>query len=279
MAKGPGGIDPMLLWGAVGAVGVAVFATQNKQARVAVAAGVRSIMDQANRLIFAAQLPAYARNYASLILRVADEQGVDPFLLFGIGDRETLWGSSSAYKQQTGDWTPRCRTNAFVRDNAALYKVVGTCDPANTKVMPADGLGWGRGIAQIDWEMQRPWCQTNNWRDDYTNLSHGAKLLKGHLAYFAESATGKTVTINESWGKRLKTEPGVYVDPRPMWGTDLNSAALSAYNAGRGTVLYSVAAGRPADYLTTGADYAVDTIRRAEVLASNYEKAGGTGTA
>jgi len=267
----------LLIGGAV-AIVLAFVLDKRKELQVAIAAGVRTIMDTADKLIFKAQLPSYARPYGDLILQVATEQNIDPFVLFGFLDRETLVGTAKAYVNKTGDATPRCRSQAQVNKYPSLYRVVGSCADGTLSVMPSDGLGWGRGIAQIDWEQQYPWAQTHNWQDDYTNMTQGAKLFKRNLDYFAATPNSEPVVINAVYGAKLNTGPGDYVDPRPMWGEDLTAAALAAYNSGIGQTLLCVAAGRPADYLTTGADYAQDALRRATALAANYEANGGHGT-
>lgn len=274
MAERKSLVVPLLIGGGV-LIALTTAVAKQREIRLFIAAGFRKIMDEANKLIFKAQLPDRAKPYGDLILRVAAEQNVDPFVLFALGDRETNWGATSAYKQQTGDWTPRCRTAAQIAKYPGLYRVVGSC-AGGSSVMPGDGLGWGRGIAQIDWEQGYPWCQNNDWRDDYKNLTRGAQILKTNLDYFAKTPNSSPVVINDYYAEKLQTEPGEYVDPRPMWGEDLVAAALSAYNSGIGQTLLCVAAGRPADYLTTGKDYAQDTMGRATTLAVKFDTAGGT---
>ena len=45
--------------------------------------------------ILTSALPVYARPFVDVILKVSSEQGLDPSLVFALGDQESQWGSSS----------------------------------------------------------------------------------------------------------------------------------------------------------------------------------------
>lgn len=262
--------------------GLAVGGGLTAWAVLAVAKRAAVTLTPSQQAAFKSALPAYAQPYAEVILRVAEEQGVDPFTLFALGDRESLWGTSSAYKQQTGDWAARMRPAAKAAD-ARVYRIIDAKPDAsgNVKVMPADGLGWGRGLMQIDWEMQFPWVSTHDWRDAYANVSYGATYLTQLLKLFAGTgaigtiASGGKVTVSPTYAGWMKKSPGTYKDPRPLTGRDLQAAAIAAYNTGPGNVIRNLALGLTAEASTTGGDYTADALNRQANLLARYTAAGG----
>lgn len=229
-------LTPYLLLGLGGAIALAF--TQRKTIMLY----GRKVVDAAHDAIFAAQLPSYARPYAPIILRVSREESVDPFLIFGLGDRESGWG----------------------------------------RYLDANGLGdneRGHGLLQIDIGSFASWLRTHDWRDPYTNVKKGVQILKGKLAFFQGRSSvkdltdGSTVVIGSKSAERLKVSPGAYRDPRPLTGTALWEAAIAAYNTGEGNVLKNLAVGRPAQFTTAGGDYVTDVSRRASNVATQYDRA------
>lgn len=203
----------------------------------------QTVVDAAHKAIFKAVLPDYADPYGDVMLRVADEQGVDPFLIFALGDRETKWGTSTDLDQP---------------------------GPAGT----GDG-GHGHGLMQIDDRSWGDWLATHDWTDPYTNVSQGVRILKGAIAFFTGRSSvkgytdGTTVTIDKSAAK-LGVSPGAYPDPRPLSGTALWNAAIAAYNTGAANVLMAIAAGKSPDTTTWGGNYGSDVVARATRLASEF---------
>lgn len=234
-------VSPLLL----GGLGLAVAGLLFSERKSIMLFG-QTVVDAAHKAIFKAVLPDYAAPYGDVMLRVADEQGVDPFLIFALGDRETRWGSSRDLDQP---------------------------GPAGT----GDG-GHGHGLMQIDDRSWGDWLASHDWTDPYTNVSQGVRILKGAIAFFqGRSAVkgytdGMTVTIDKSAAK-LGVSSGAYPDPRPLSGTALWNAAIAAYNTGPATVLMAIAAGRSPEITTTGGDYATDVVRRASNLAAEFSRA------
>lgn len=256
-------------------------------------------LDPQQQVIFKQALPAYAQPYADAILAVASARGADPFAIYALGDRESLWGTASAYKQQTGDWAARDRTLAAAQARPDIYKIVSTYSrviDAKTgetreyaKVMPADGLGWGRGLMQIDWEQQFDWVSRNDWRDTFKNIDYGVTYLMSLLKLFGGTsgigtvATGGKVYVSASYAtwlnglkKRTDLVGGTYNDPRPLAGVSLQAAAVAAYNTGPGNVIRNLALGLPAEASTSGGDYTADAMRRQGEMLARYQQAGGT---
>jgi hypothetical protein len=90
-------------------------------------------------------------------------------VVMGIGSKESHWGF--ALKPQgpagTGDFTPR---------NPAKWGVA----------MPTDGLGWGRGLMQIDW-YSNDFAKTGNWQDAEANILYGCELLAEKIKKFSDA--------------------------------------------------------------------------------------------
>jgi hypothetical protein len=154
-----------------------------------------------------------ALQYATDIEDAAQKHGIPAEYICGVGSRESLWGLALRPKGPagTGDWAPR-----------------------NGR-MPPDGLGWGRGLMQIDYA-SHPFAQTGDWRDPAANIAYGGDILGQNYDYF-----------------RRARYPGV--DPL--------RAAIAAYNCGIGNVEHAIHAGEDVDARTTGRNYSQDVLRRA----------------
>gem|GEM_PF-3058569 len=157
-----------------------------------------------------------ALQYASDIEDAAQKHGIPAEYICGVGSRESLWGLALRPKGPagTGDWAPR-----------------------NGR-MPPDGLGWGRGLMQIDYA-SHPFAQTGDWRDPAANIAYGGDILGQNYDYF-----------------RRARYPGV--DPL--------RAAIAAYNCGIGNVEHAIHAGEDVDARTTGRNYSQDVLRRAAMF-------------
>lgn len=137
-----------LILAGVGIAGVIIMLRK----KIASAGGV--LIDDAKKWAFQSVISNAAAQYGDAILQVAGEQGVDPFLVVALGERETGWGTGAGY-------TP--------------YN-----DPGGT-----GDAGHGRGLLQIDDRTWADWINANNWTDPYTNITKGVQILKQDLAYFA----------------------------------------------------------------------------------------------
>lgn len=173
---------------------------------------------------------AEANKYLTEILDAAQSLNVEPELICAIGSRESNWGQGSDMRpkgpQGTGDWAPR---------NPDRWGYA----------MPPDGLGWGRGLMQIDYA-QSDFGKTGNWKDPAANIRFGTEELASNISHF-------------------KAAPRAGVDPL--------AAAVAAYNCGRGNVERAIARGINVDSYTTGHDYSKDVLSRAA-----WFKASGFGT-
>jgi hypothetical protein len=231
----PRQISPWLLVG----LGAAVLAYAKRSTLMLF--GMK-IVDAAHAAIFEAQLPDRAKPYASIIIQVSNEQDVDPFLIFAIGDRESLWGTALD-ANLTGDY------------------------------------GHGRGIMQIDDRIYPTWLAQNDWTDALTNVRKGVSILKQKMSVLSSRGaipgltTGTSVTLGATSANMRGVSPGSYPDPRPLSGVDLWTAAIAAYNTGEGNVIANLAAGKPAEFTSAGGDYATDVADRASGLAGKYQAA------
>ena len=159
---------------------------------------------------------AEAAKYKPLVEASAKKFGLEPLLVYALGSRESDWGLTlkPPGPAGTGDWAPR---------NPATWGFA----------MPPDGLGWGRGLLQADY--QQAFAQTGAWRDPGANIDHGCEELAGNIAYFTKLA-----------------HPGL----------DARRAGIAAYNCGEGGVRRALTDGFDVDHFTTGKNYSTDVLHR-----------------
>jgi hypothetical protein len=173
---------------------------------------------------------AYVRYCRDWIHAAAERNKCDPYVLVAIGSRESNWGTSRQLRPQspagTGDWKPR-RAHP----------------PLRPDTMPPDGLGYGRGLMQVDWDAHE-FARSGAWRDPEANIGYGAHVL-----------AQCTAALSEAFEGRLSREA-------------LLTAAIAAYNAGAGNVKKALKANADVDSVTTGGDYSRDVLARAEVFQS-----------
>lgn len=93
-----------------------------------------------NENAFRSSISVAAQAYADVILQVAKETGVSPFLIAAIGDRETGWGTSK------------------------------DCNPKGAGCL--GDSAHGHGLMQIDDRYHQVWLATHDWTDPYTNVKY-----------------------------------------------------------------------------------------------------------
>lgn len=278
---GPAGGAPAWLWmlGAFTAIaGVGWWQ------RRAIMKGASMAFDYAKSGVFKAMLAVQepdAAPYSDAILAESQRADVGPFITVALGKRESDWGHSLD-AQRTGDYT--ARVGAWLK--APGVRVVDSVSSpwrapkdadGNTipgpYAIPEDGLGWGRGIMQIDWPRVR--AKGHDWRDVQANIAEGLAVYKEKLAELLASPSGSW-TISAALAKRLKVAPGTYAakaipaDLAPV-------AALAAYNAGSAAIrrAYSAAGQAGIDRVTTGGDYASATSQTIVALQQAFNAQGG----
>jgi hypothetical protein len=167
-----------------------------------------------------AQLTA-ANGFRSFIEAAAKQFGFQPCVICGIGSRESGWGLLLKPRGPagTGDFGPRSPK-----------------PPLRPGSMPPDGLGFGRGLMQIDFD-SNPLAQTGNWQEPQTNINFGCQLLAHKLAFVRKNSN--------------------------LQGLMLLRGAIAAYNCGEGAVCKLAAAGLDIDSQTTGHDYSANVLSRA----------------
>ena len=108
------------------------------------------------------ELPS-ALAFKDLIEQAAADNSVPPDIVAAIGSVESAWGTSALMQPNgpagTGDRKPR-------EPNP----------PQRPGSMPPDGLGFGRGLMQIDWDAH-DFARTGNWQDAGANIGFACKLL------------------------------------------------------------------------------------------------------
>ncbi|MEG3876023.1 S8 family serine peptidase [Microcoleus sp. herbarium7] len=159
----------------------------------------------------------YGKSYKPFIEAAANKYDwLTSSVLAGIGSRETDWGLSSYLNvlgpTGTGDWARR------------------------KGKLPPDGLGFGRGLMQIDYDAHE-FARTGNWGDPRENILYAASVLASSRNYIQQNTN--------------------------LQGNDLLRAAIAGYNAGPGNVLKAINQGLDIDYYTTGRDYSRNVLNRA----------------
>lgn len=256
MARIPG-------WAWLVGLGGALLAFANRK-------GISMLTDQVVGAIqeeaFGLVVPDEATPYVSIILQVARLNGLSPFLLVALGQRETRWGTALK-PDMTGDCTPRNWVPAGVP-----VKAVGTNAKGETLYAPPDAVMsggkmiagcWGRGIMQTDYAVQYDWVSTHDWRDPSVNIQRAAEILLQKKSFFEGNSAvkgltdGSRVYLSEKAATRPERNvaPGYYPDPRPLSGDALEEAMIAAYNTGEGNVLMSLAVGLSPDVTTAGGEY------------------------
>jgi soluble lytic murein transglycosylase-like protein len=167
-----------------------------------------------------------ARKYFTGISQAATKYGLAPSLICAIGSRESNWGQGSDMRPKgpsgTGDWAPR---------NPQKWGYA----------MPPDGLGWGRGLMQVDYA-ESGFGKTGDWMDPTANILFGANELATNIKHYTANPTS---------------------------GVDPVRAAVAAYNCGQGNVANAIKDGFDVDHYTTGGDYSTDVMGRAAWFKSN----------
>lgn len=255
--------------GAAGVGGVVAFIlTRTKEINLMLSKPV----DAAQVDAFYEALPSGVDAYAQQILSAALTFEVNPWALAGIMHRESKGGTAFGYRPDgptgTGDWTARASSHPYFK----------YADP-NTG-LPPDGLGWGRGLMQIDFGVWNAWVTGNAWWDAQTNINKGAEILASNMHYF-QSGAGGGVSVagwrlsgsqfTDGWTSKYGLQStGPFPDPRPLSGALLLDAAIAAYNGGTGGVLQAIAAGLPPSAATAGGDYSTWVATRAEGWAQDF---------
>ena len=165
---------------------------------------------------------AAANNFRTFIEAAAQQFGFQPALICGVGSRESHWGLALKPPGPggTGDFAPRTRPNPPLRPGP----------------MPPDGLGFGRGLMQIDFDSNQL-AQTGNWQDPQANIMAGCQILANKLKYVSSHST--------------------------LAGLMLIRGAVAAYNCGEGNVVKAVQAGQDVDSRTANHNYSSDVLNRA----------------
>ena len=162
-----------------------------------------------------------AEGHRAAIRAAARAVGVAPAVVAGIGSRESGWGLllKPAGPAGCGDATRRAHPKGD--------------RPGG---LPPDGLGFGRGLMQIDWDAH-PFARGEDWKDPDQNIAYGCRVFENGRALLA---------------RKLGLE-----------GPALLRAALAAYNCGPGNVLRALRDGRDCDFYTAHRDYGRDVLDRA----------------
>jgi hypothetical protein len=162
-----------------------------------------------------------AARYGATIIAAAADFGLPPALIVALGSRESRWGLALSPKGPTGtaDHAPR----PFLGEH-------------RTMPLPPDGLGFGRGLMQIDHDLHE-FARRGPWHEPDANVRYACSVLVG----FRPILRRRTV----------------------LHGAALTRAALAAYSCGLENVLRAVRYGLDLDFYTVGRDYSREVLNRA----------------
>ena len=165
-----------------------------------------------------------AYKYFSSIEDGAANAKVPSAFIYGIGSRESGWGLLLKPKgpSGTGDKVARKYTKKF-----------------RPGPLPPDGLGYGRGLMQIDYDAHPFARMKDDWKDPALNIAYGCGVLRNNISFL---------------GKRSDLQ---------FTEASLLIAAIAAFNCGAGNVIKSLAAGDDVDARTAHHNYSQDVVARA----------------
>jgi hypothetical protein len=202
----------------------------------------------AARLAQITTIPYRTRRWAQQIAQAAQESTIEELgpertalALAWILDRESHGGDALRPPGPggTGDFAPRAW---------------------GSMPMPPDGLGWGRGLMQIDYGAHA-FARGNSWSDPNENVKYGAGVLLqswkqvGTIGGLEKTLGVVKVPVKDAQGRvidRRPLTPDEKALARQTWAR-FNGLqhALNAYNAGAGNVVLALARGQDPDEVSS----------------------------
>ncbi len=173
------------------------------------------------------QLKEYEK-YHQFAIEASQKYNIPWPVIAGIGSRESAWGLT--LKPQGPDGT----------GDFGLRE--GSTSP--------DGLGWGKGLLQIDSHWHE-FARGEDWRDPSKNILYGAYLVSKNILSLRKAAITRS-------------------DISTLSDVEILRAALAGYNAGIDTAKRTIRAERAIDSCTTGRNYSADVLSRAGWFQENF---------
>lgn len=162
-----------------------------------------------------------AARYGASIIAAATETAIPPAITAALGSRESRWGLTLNPKGPAGtsDLAPR----PWLR-------------PHRPQPLPDDGLGFRRGLMQLDYD-RHEFARSGDWRSPDANIHYACRVLSETKAELRR----RTV----------------------LRGRALLRGALAACNCGVGNVMRAVQHGLDLEFYTAGRRYASEVLDRA----------------
>jgi hypothetical protein len=162
-----------------------------------------------------------AARYGASIIAAATAVGVPPAIIAALGSRESRWGLALHPKGPTGtsDLAPR----PWLR-------------PHRRQPLPGDGLGFRRGLMQVDYD-RHAFARSGEWRSPDANIRYACQVLSETKAQLRRRSV--------------------------LHGRALLRGALAACDCGVGNVMRAVQHGLDLDFYTVGRRYASEVLERA----------------
>lgn len=161
-----------------------------------------------------------ANKYEPWINEAAEKYRLKPCVIAGLGSRESHWGLALD-PEGTGD---------FAKRRPKLPDRPGT--------LPDDGLGFGRGLLQVDFDWHE-FARIGKWKDPRENILYGCKILAGCLEFISPR-------LDHDLPER-----------------EILRTVLAAYNTGSARTLRAIKEGIDVDANTSGRNYSTDVLNLA----------------
>lgn len=161
------------------------------------------------------------KKYAGIISEAAEKYGLKQSVIAGIGSRESMWGIALQPRGPEGTGDPIKRTHTV---------------PSRQEPMPPDGLGFKRGLMQVDYD-EHEFARSGEWKDPAANINYACGIISDNMK-----------TLGEKTG---------------LTGNKLLRAGLASYDCGVENVLNTLEKEHDVDYYTFGRNYSGDILNRA----------------
>ena len=161
------------------------------------------------------------KKYRGYIIEASEKYGLKPSVIAGIGSRESMWGIALRPRGPEGTGDPVKRSHTV---------------PGREEPLPPDGLGFKRGLMQIDYD-KHDFARGGEWKDPGSNIDYACSVISENIEVIKEK-----IGLNDD--KLLR-------------------AGLASYDCGTDRVLKALYEDHDLDYYTFGRNYSDDVLNRA----------------
>ena len=216
-------------------------------------------------------LPSRLAQWAHLFQASGEKYALSPALLASICKRESFGGMflKPQGSEGSGDWVTRKEKPERPIYSTSSRYVAHKLPDGELGYVPADGMGWGRGLMQIDYQSHGDWCAQKApsglflWQVASENIDKGAEILAGNLETFSHALLPEMLADKSEFSAAVR------------------ACAVAAYNARTSSVLRVVmdlttettldAVLYAVDGVTTGGDYVSSVLHFMKSFSTDKE--------